>query len=116
MAEILGRGGHIASESVNCAAPDTGNMGRSSVLSTQFKRLIAFSEVLARYGSPEQQEKWLQPLLRGEIRSAFAMTERFGACPNVDVLFIFIPFLFDCLSRSRFLRCDQHSDHHPEGR
>jgi len=62
MAEILGRCGHVASESLNCSAPDTGNM-----------------EVLARYGSPEQQEKWLKPLLNGEIRSAFSMTERFIA-------------------------------------
>ncbi len=57
LAEIMGHIG-FASEVFNCAAPDTGNM-----------------EVLARYGTPEQQEKWMEPLIEGKIRSAFLMTE-----------------------------------------
>ena len=57
LAEVMGTC-HIASEAMNCAAPDTGNM-----------------EVIARYGNEKHQEEWLKPLLDGEIRSAFAMTE-----------------------------------------
>jgi acyl-CoA dehydrogenase len=58
LAEITGYSPSLAPEALNCAAPDTGNM-----------------ELLAEFGSQEQQQAWLRPLLDGEIRSAFCMTE-----------------------------------------
>ncbi|MXG90515.1 acyl-CoA dehydrogenase family protein [Nocardioides flavescens] len=58
LAEITGAYGHLAPPALNCAAPDTGNM-----------------EVLTMFGTAEQKERWLEPLLDGRIRSAFAMTE-----------------------------------------
>ncbi len=58
LAEISGRSPDLAPVAMNCAAPDTGNI-----------------EVLDQFGTPEQQRRWLEPLLAGRIRSAFAMTE-----------------------------------------
>ena len=63
LAEIMGRS-VIASEACNCSAPDTGNM-----------------EVLHLFATPEQRERWLLPLLDGEIRSAFGMTEPRSRAP-----------------------------------
>jgi acyl-CoA dehydrogenase len=72
----------MASEVMNCSAPDTGNMGMLRVCLLPTTLTNTGAEVFAKYGSPEQQNKWLLPLLDGKIRSAFAMTERFGLTPS----------------------------------
>lgn len=61
MAEVMGHSIVLAPQATNCSAPDTGNM-----------------EVLARFGTQEQKNKYLVPLLNGDIRSSFAMTEYGG--------------------------------------
>ena len=67
LAEITGWSPKYGPEALNCSAPDTGNM-----------------EILSRYGTPEQQEEWLKPLLAGDIRSCFSMTEPFVASSDAN--------------------------------
>jgi len=76
MAEVMGHAIRIAPEAMNCSAPDTGNM-----------------EVLARYGTTHQKEKWLKPLMNGHTRSSFAMTE--PAVASSDATNIQTSIVFD---------------------
>ena len=64
-----------APEVFNCSAPDTGNMEVGAVSGCPGPGLTSLLQVLMKYGTPEQQAAWLAPLLAGEIRSCFAMTE-----------------------------------------
>ena len=122
MAEVMGYAPLIAPQATNCAAPDTGNMGTfsvayddtesscrllillpmipSSLLQIPSSLIItsplpsAHTEVFARYGNEAQKRKYLVPLLNGEIRSSFAMTEFGGTffvpCPSFLCSFFFL--------------------------
>ena len=120
MAEIMGHSIVLAPQTTNCSAPDTGNMGmsRSSYCAhLKCRRLeleLTRTEVIARFGTPAQKQKYLVPLLKGEIRSSFSMTEfgsmsehsrsqRQGQGGRM-------------LTRSRFFRRDQPKEHLGKGR
>lgn len=86
MAEITGYAPHIFPQAINCAAPDTGNMGTLSFPPSiapylpcsspdLLFRTLQPTEVFAKYASPSQKSLYLTPLLEGKIRSSFAMTE-----------------------------------------
>lgn len=85
MAEVMGHSIILAPQATNCSAPDTGNM-----------------EVLARFGTQEQKNKYLVPLLNGDIRSSFSMTEYGGKF----LIHSAIASVMSCLLlNSGFIRC-----------
>lgn len=76
MAEVMGNALYVAPEATNCSAPDTGNMGKSLDQGRRFRMSDGkTTEVLARWGTQAQKDKYLVPLLEGKIRSVFSMTE-----------------------------------------
>ena len=78
MAEIMGYSAIIAPQATNCSAPDTGNMGTYLTTAPHGGQRTDETEVLARFGTKAQKEKYLLKLLSGETRSSFSMTELGG--------------------------------------
>lgn len=114
MAEVMGHSVILAPQTTNCSAPDTGNMGEFSRGETETHDGEGADkvEVIARFGTPAQKQKYLVPLLKGDIRSSFSMTELGGMSFPVSSLHVSKVIL----TGSRLVRRYQPQKHDSKGR